>query len=191
MTEYLTCRATKPATNTIGISVNIEVTKMFKFDKFYRIIWRIQSFFEKYFIIFCFREATESKLFIGQLLNFDIVRALCSDKYFGSPNLPYKLEGLCCVKLKENTRKLISYLTFFYKMAASFFLMKKLICFSVTLNLRKIHSDLYFKLYPERQQPHKTMFGRIVGNLKKLWLVRGSYKINNWGRRKITTRRHR
>jgi len=49
--------------------------------------------------------------------------------------------------------------------------MKKLICFSVTLNLRKIHSDLYFKLNPERQQPHKTMFGRIVENFKKIRLV--------------------
>jgi len=43
---------------TIGISVIIEVTKIFKIEKFF--IWLIQIFFEKYSIIFCFQDISKN-----------------------------------------------------------------------------------------------------------------------------------
>jgi hypothetical protein len=49
-------------------------------------------------------------------------------------------------------------------------------------------SDLYFELYPERAQPHRTIFARIVNNLRTYGSFekkRDTYQTNNAERRDI------
>ena len=39
-------------------------------------------------------------------------------------------------------------------------------CYFKSNRNSQLASDMYLELYPERQQPHRTIFGRIVNNLR-------------------------
>jgi len=61
-------------------------------------------------------------------------------------------------------------------------------CYFKSNRNSQLASDLYFELYPERQQPHRTIFGRIVNNLRNngcFEIKRGRYQTRAVERRNI------